>query len=178
MVALGQTLLSSLSGTDRNSRLCNEVYEVARDEMLASFDWAFARKRKAVPASSETNLTEYDYMYTLPNDFLVMRSILDSEAFSETEEVWEVEGEYLLTDVSPCYIKYTSRLENAAKYPALFCKSLGLNIAERISENVTQNKGIWDRVAQKAAIALLEAKATLAPESKSRPAETGNWSEV
>ena len=45
LMRLGANTITSLSDGSRNATAANKIYEMIRDEVLRSFDWAFAKRR-------------------------------------------------------------------------------------------------------------------------------------
>ncbi len=46
LTKIGATPISALTGTDKISVACNELYEPTRDYLLTKYNWNFAKKRK------------------------------------------------------------------------------------------------------------------------------------
>jgi hypothetical protein len=67
-----QEQITALSENTTAGRLCNLLYEPARDAMLREHTWNFAIRRTTLPASSTTPNHEYTYQYPLPSDWLRM----------------------------------------------------------------------------------------------------------
>lgn len=177
MTALGQGPIQSLDSDEANARVCKDNYESVRDELLSSYDWPFARARKELSADAGVNLTPYKFRYNLPNDFLQMLCILEPVSFVDSTAGWEKEGKFLLCDSEPCYIKYTARITNPALFPNLVATAIGMKLAARIADKVTQNAKLAAKVDAQAQLAVLVAMGIQNSNSKKKPEPEGNWSD-
>lgn len=86
-------------GTSPDALKCNLFYEQTRDALLRSYWWRFAAARVEIEASA-TPAFEWSYAYTLPNDFLAMRSIWDNSATAGQNTIYSyaLEGNLLLSN--------------------------------------------------------------------------------
>lgn len=86
-------------GTDPTALKCNLFYEQTRDALLRSHWWRFAGARIEIEASA-TPTFEWSYAYTLPADFLAMRSIWDDSAIAGQDSIYSyaLEGNLLLSN--------------------------------------------------------------------------------
>ena len=178
LVRLGQQRISSLTVTGNNLRveLCNVFYEATRDELLAAYEWSFALSRTSLPELSLDNYTDYSYMYMLPSDDLRTLCILDSSDFSETEEDWRIEGDYLYSNVSPAYIKYIKRVSDTSLFPPLFIEALYLRLATKMCLKLAQDQSLLTILFQEYSIAMQSAMCVSGANSKRRDKETVLWS--
>ena len=181
---LGESRIASLEEETERARICNLLYGQTRDELLADFEWPFAIKRRALSSVTEENNTKYDYRYALPADYLTLIDVLDSESFKEKtnwrvrQYDYDIEGDRLLTNLSPCYIKYVYRLDSPNKYPALFDQAFALSLAAKIAPRLSQNFQLTAQIAQYAGISVMKAKAELKRTSVPKPTRKAMFSEV
>ncbi|RKX94620.1 MAG: hypothetical protein DRZ90_11640 [Spirochaetes bacterium] len=181
---LGESRISSLEEGNERARICSLLYGQTRDELLSDFEWPFAIQRRALAAVSEDNPTKYEYRYALPADYLMIIDLLDSDTFTEltnwrTKQYdFDIENDRLMTDLSPCYIKYVYSLDLPNKYPASFDQAFILSLAAKIAPRLSQNFTLAGQMAQYAAGAVLKAKAELKKASVPRPTRKALYSEV
>jgi len=184
LTMLGESRISSLEDANERARVCSVVYDQTRDELLSDFEWPFAIERRSLAAVSETNITEFDYKYALPSDYLKLLDILDDETYAIHRNYklatleYRIEGNRLLIDLSPCYIRYIKRVTAPNLYPESFSSAFVYSIAAKIAPRLSQNFGLAQQMAQMAAGALLKAKADLTQTSVPRPTRYGTWSET
>lgn len=181
---LGESRISSLDDANERARICNALYGQTRDELLADFEWPFAISRRALSSVEEENLTEFDYRYALPADYLRLLDVLDSKTYQEKENYrvkqfdYAIEGNRLLTDLTPCYVKYIRRIEEPNTYPEAFVQAFALTLAAKVSPRLSQNMSLTAQMAQASAGAILLAKTQLTQVSMPKPTRTAMWSEV
>lgn len=181
---LGESRITSLEDNTERARICNVIYDETRDELLADFEWPFAVDRRALAAVSETNLTPFEYKYALPSDYLMLLDILDDDTYDVLENYklktleYKIEGNKLLIDLSPCYVRYIKRVTTPNLYPESFTSALVYSIAAKIAPRLSQNFGLAQQMGQMAMGALLKAKADLTKTSIPRPTRYATWSET
>jgi len=81
-----------LNGSSTNHTYCTTFFDDARDEILASHKWNFAKKR-AFAIQTTDPLFGYDNAFTKPSDCLKVWRIADDSAAE-----FEVEGDLILTN--------------------------------------------------------------------------------
>lgn len=181
---LGESRITSLEDNTERARICNVVYDETRDELLADFEWPFAIGRRALAAVSEENLTKYEYRYMLPSDYLMLLDILDDQTYETLENYklktldYKIESGRLLTDLSPCYVRYIKQITTPNLYPESFASALVYSIAAKIAPRLSQNFQLAQQMGQMAAGALMKAKADLTKTSIPRPTRYATWSET
>lgn len=138
LILCGAERITSLSNSDAASRLCNEQYARARDQLLISHPWNFAMKRvqlselSALPSGWDTQ-AEYSYAFTVPSDCLRVWDIDDPD------EDWDVESGYIFANYTPVIVKYVEKVTNTARFSAAFDNVLALDLAIKIGYALTQS---------------------------------------
>lgn len=89
---LGAKEISTDRQTEVNYLLCEDLYPEARNEILASHPWNFARKRAGAIQTTDP-LFGPDNAFTRPSDCLRILTIVQDHAAD-----WRVEGNLILTD--------------------------------------------------------------------------------
>ncbi len=143
LTGLGANRISTLSGSDDASVICNQMYYPVLDEALRRHDWQFAIKRQALAASADTNYTGYDYMYQLPEDpkCLKVLNLLDSsyEEVARTTYPFMVEGRKLYTDYEDAILKYIARITDPSEMDSAFVWFFVEYLAFRIAFRITND---------------------------------------
>lgn len=121
---------------DPRTIILNNYYETARDTVLEAHDWGFATKYEnlSVPVneSTYTQNPNYEYAFKCPNDCISPRAIIceDDNKEKEFKPAVNSAGELLiLTNINPCLLRYTRRVENEALFTAPFVTALGFYLA-------------------------------------------------
>lgn len=75
-----------------------DLYEVAREETLIAYNWPVAKKVAAFTLLEEDPTDDWAYAYTLPSDFLMMRSVVtgDRKLTPETAPEYEIASGFKL----------------------------------------------------------------------------------
>lgn len=110
---VGEHEVTEGATTEKQYELCSRYYALARDETLALHPWNEAVVQDMVlQETTAYPLFDYSYKYALPSDCLRVLSI------GETNDDWEVQGEYIVTDkiVSPPEYDASSVIYVAGQY--------------------------------------------------------------
>ena len=66
---LGDSPITSLTEDTERARLCNALYEPARDSLLRSHAWNFAITRASLAKATESPAFEFANQFILPTDY-------------------------------------------------------------------------------------------------------------
>lgn len=106
-----------------------DVWEQARLMTLARHSWRFAMKGAALARSASTPVTRYDYIYTLPGDFVRLEAI----SYSSTMEPPLVEYRMMADGVhcseSSVYIEYVYDHDTVGTWPTWFVSVFSVDLA-------------------------------------------------
>lgn len=124
---VGGNIILSLDDSILEARLCKAYYAEIRNAVLEDADWRFAAGRKQLAASSTSPGFEYTYQCQVPSDCLVVRDVDDGSDNWNME--WQREGNFILCNTAPIYIKYTKVVEDPSKFSAMFTQALVSRLA-------------------------------------------------
>ncbi len=177
LTRIGQSRIASLDQAGSLAELSTLYYKPTLNELLSSYEWPFAIARVHLSSSAEENLTSYGYKYQIPTDVLRVLTILNSEDYSETDDKWETEGDKLLSDANPVYIKYIGKVDDPTRLPQVFIEALYLRIASKMVVKITQDQSLLSMIFQEYMAAYQSAIAYLGGNSQSEKAETEWWTD-
>ncbi|RLC85491.1 MAG: hypothetical protein DRJ03_11505 [Chloroflexi bacterium] len=141
LASIGEADITSLTEETKRARLCSRYYAPTRDQMIAEFDWPFARKTAALSElSSPVNaVPEGMSAYSMPSDCV---NPLDILPLGSREE-WVVVGRELMTTSGGTpTLRYTSLITATGRFSAAFGNILALGLAARLCSPLTQDKGL------------------------------------
>lgn len=90
----------------------------ALEETLRMGRWSCATKRASLTASTAPTVGDYSYQYALPATCLRVLEV-NGEAIKNSDEYFEIEGAFLLSNASTCWIRYVDKITLAACDPLL-----------------------------------------------------------
>lgn len=161
-----KSTISSLLEESNEARQCNLHFEQAREFVLESHPWRFAEKRVALASLTDPDDEwDWEYAYQYPNDCVQPIEILPELRVEGPRIPFEVSinntlsEKVILTDEQQAYLKYTSRVTNAALYPASFVQAFAWYLAILIALPLTGKKSIRDDAERGYALALSHAEA-------------------
>jgi hypothetical protein len=121
--------------------LMNNYYDLARDTVLEAHDWSFANATVELSVSAlESDNPNYFYAYHFPNDCVAPRAIIDNLSKKEKKFESAIDskgGKIILTNCTPCTLRYTKRVTNETLFTAAFVNALAFYLAYLSAQVVT-----------------------------------------
>jgi hypothetical protein len=139
---IGAKPISDLIDDDeKEALLCRTFYETARDATLREKvdpPWSFAVKRELLAASTNDNLSEWDYMYALPSDCLRPIVLLDTYAdyIEMPRYPFTLESKVLYTDLESAGLKYVARVTDVTLFSDSFVNAFAWRLAAEMIKPV------------------------------------------
>lgn len=166
-------MISSLSEDSEAARLCNAVFALCRDEVLAEADWPFARRSAVLSEIADHGNLKWTYGFALPADYIATREIFTGVRRTNTPTPYAVElraggaGHMLLTDEAAVtdeapYLTYTARVESPSLWHPYFSDALAWRIAMDIALALSGKADVQRTCAQMYEIALSKAETSAA----------------
>lgn len=109
------------------SRVINALWDTLIDEVLQVGCWTFCCVTDELSALSTTISEQFDYSYALPNDCLQLLEVLDAGNYE-----YDIEGDYIVTNLDTVKIKYIKRITDTTKYSAKFISAFAYRLAADI----------------------------------------------
>jgi len=179
LARLGDSRISDIDADEEKARLCKLFYTQTRDEVLREHPWTFATGRAILAAISGTNLTGFDYRYQLPVDCLYVRNQIDAEGetYTDITSNYKIEGREIHSDLSPCAIKYTKKIDDPAQFDSQFVEALALKLASKLAVKLSGKQQLEAGMIQQYLIVLQNAKGLDGDESQQQHVPETFWSE-
>jgi hypothetical protein len=144
---IGDERIMSLNDASQSARYCKLFYSQTRDEVLRSHAWNFATARTTLTALADPPAFGWDLQYQLPNDFLRLCQLNSWDAW-EPLDLFELEGDKLLTNESKAEIKYIYRITDVSIFDTIFIEALSLKLASKIARPLTGSQSLGDGALQ------------------------------
>ena len=114
--------------------LATSLFDQTRNELLADFDWQFARVQTTLSAHGTPPTFGYSARYELPTTtikVLRVNGVDEDENFGQ----WEIVGGFLHTNFTPTVrVETTAIVTDASKFPAVFTNMLTVTLAMKLSQ--------------------------------------------
>lgn len=178
IVRIGQRgeLISSLTEATVAAEVCDVVYPLSRDAVLASFPWPFATRRVNLAVLAGAERGDWEFVYTLPIDCVTVLRVTPAVRSPGPDQrvPFELEddantGKVLLTDSALAELVYVARVELVTKYPPLFVQALAWKIAAELSMALPKDPKLAVLMEQKYMATLREAAAAEFRQSQEGP---------
>ena len=155
---LDEKHLSSLDEDTPLGRFMASQFGYARDELLRSHPWAFAKTRIVLAPMGDAPPFGWTYQYQLPSDCLRLLPLRRWGYHNNRLVKYEREGNAILTDEgSALSVIYIKRVLNAAEFDPLFARALGERLALLCAQRITGKSAYVDKAAALYKAALGEA---------------------
>ena len=174
--------ITSLSENSTEAKLCNRVYDQARDQLLSEAPWPWAMKYATLALLDESDTTadlssqpwryEWKYIYQVPIDAInCNRLVVDGGRGGTTRPVFRLfqgsSGPILATDEEDAVLEYVSKVTDEQKFPPAFVSALAWKVAYEISLAMSAKQSIQQMAFQAYQIDL--SKALRASYSQEQP---------
>lgn len=118
---------------DTRAQHCNRHYEQTRDALIRSHWWRFASDRKELVVTDAPDF-EWAYAFTLPTDFLRMKSIFEDNNTTNKTSIlpYALEDKILLYSESTCEIRYIKQVTTVADFDPLFIETFILQLGLKL----------------------------------------------
>ncbi len=108
---------------------CRLHYEQTRDSLIRSYSWRFASERATLSAGDTPDF-EWDNAFTLPTDFMALKSIYEGRFSSSNFRNYAIEQDEILTNEDEMEIRYTKKVTDVSEFDPLFVKVFILLLAD------------------------------------------------
>ena len=134
LTGIGAARILSLDDDQETARKCKAVYELIRYEVLASYPWKFALKKRALALLATAPLFGYTNAFQIPSDCLrIIATDIDPTK-------WSREGDTIVTDESSIMIQYIYRITDPTKFSAGFVAALSARLEAELAYPVSNNE--------------------------------------
>ena len=168
LAILGQAELSSLTEDNQRAILCNQYYDVVREQLLRAHDWSWARAKDKLSLIKEDETTGMPaYVYNKPAGCLfvirvynqgVHRSFINNQFKLEFDS--ELKNEVIRTELEEAYVEYVRDIADTSIFDSQFISALAALLAHEIAMSLTGSTNLSQLAMQKYQLALNEARYT------------------
>lgn len=142
---LGADAIISLSDTSRRAVICNRMWPIVRDAVLASRNWGVTFQRAALTKDNDAPVYDYLARYRVPADmFLLLSTDLPQDAR------YVIEGDFILCDYDTLNILYIKDTQDSSTYGPLLTEALVAKMAAEIAYTITGNTAIENAMKEEA----------------------------
>ena len=171
-LALSATI-QTVNQTDSATTTFNTFYEIAKNQVLADFDWSFASTfRDLTPTGNKPENPKYQFEYDYPNDCIAAREILDTFR-SENAYKFDIgtisNGQKVIyTNISPARLRYTKNVDKESFFTADFVLALGAYLGSLCGKTITGSSSKANNCFQIYQLMINKAKKINATESQNK----------
>lgn len=135
LTGIGASRILSLTDDTETARKCNAVYESIRDEVMASYPWKFAKKRRELSLLSDAPLYGWTNAFQIPADCLrIISTDLDENGYP-----WDREGNTIVTNQAAVKALYIEKVTDPNRFTKGFIIALSARLEAELCYPITQN---------------------------------------
>lgn len=140
-VGIGHKIVA-LDDATAQASVCNDWYTIARDRVLAAFQWPFAQKRAALALVEEFEDDddpdlEWAFSYRYPVTCIVLRRIVSQNRPESQPTPFELgqdnTGRLIFTDQPEAIAEYTATYDDPGEWPDAFADAVSALLATEIA---------------------------------------------
>lgn len=162
LLDLGAQTINALDEASERARLCSNLYETVRDDMLRAHPWNCAIKRVQLAPDAGAPEFGYSHRFTLPGDWLRTLSV-------ENVTDYAIEGRCILCNAAALNLRYVFRNANESTWDAALVRVMTLAMAARMAYAITQSTSKQQLCMQELEFELRKARAI---DGQEEPPET------
>lgn len=132
LLQLGKKPIATFDEGNDRALLCSNFYPDVRDATLRIHPWNCATKRLPLAPSTTEPVYEFDFAFDMPAEMLRFLE-------ADTAAGWKIEGQQILANENPLYVKYIFRNENVPSYDALLIEVLTAAMAVKMAYPLTKS---------------------------------------
>jgi len=136
LVKLGAEGISSFNDGTTEADVAATLYDIILDGLLAAHPWSFATARAEVVQLSDTPLTEFEYAFEIPADFI--KALSAGDECRGRGAVYQIIGREIHTNYEELILSYIKRADEA-DFPAYFVSALVNRLAAEFCLPLTEN---------------------------------------
>jgi len=156
---LGDSPITALTEDTERARLCNALYEPARDSLLRSHAWNFAITRAELAQISTTPAFEYSHQYALPTDPFCLRVLkMEFDDYEFKIENLAGQGRVLLTNEGTANIIYIAKITDPKLFDSIFVDTLTAKLASEMAYPITNSAALQKEMERVYKLKLTEAR--------------------
>lgn len=144
---IGQKKIQALDENSRQAQAVDNIYISALEEALRSFNWPFAKTKRALVLISAYTPLRFSYGYAYPSNCVIVRKVYNEGTIDENigekfEEVFDPDGnrKVIETDCEYAYGEYTYNLTDTTLYDASFVTAFSHRLASDLAVALNGDK--------------------------------------
>ncbi|NJO36283.1 MAG: hypothetical protein HC871_00140 [Rhizobiales bacterium] len=136
LVKLGAEGISSFGDGTAEADVAGTLYEIVRDGLLGAHPWSFATAHAELVLAASAPLTDFDYAFDLPGDFINALSAGDD--CRGRGAVYQIVGREVHSNYEELTLTYIKRPDEA-DFPTYFVSALVNRLAAEFCLPLTEN---------------------------------------
>lgn len=141
---LGDSPITSLSGTERAAKICNNTYSLVRDEVLRAHPWNCLVTRAALSPLASEPVSGWSYQFAKPANFLRVLRVTDE---NDNDLAYVFESNRILANADTIYLHYLERKSEGSwdsNLVAVMTRRMQVELAYPITKSTSLRESLED----------------------------------
>lgn len=136
LIRIGAAPITSFSDNTAESEIAGALFDTVRDALLSAYAWSFASGQVALAQIMTNPVADYDFAYSLPNDFL--RALSAGSGSRGRGLNYRIAAGALHTNAPDVILSYVFRPDEES-FPPYFDQALIARLSAEFTIPVTEN---------------------------------------
>ncbi len=138
LIKIGANTISSFDEGTAEAEVASNLYGSTRDAVLSAHPWSFATGQMTPPKLAASPLADFDCAYQLPNDFLRVLSLGETDRQTGRGAFYRIHEQRIHTNTDGVLLTYIFRPDESI-FPAFFNNALIARLSAEFSLPLTEN---------------------------------------
>lgn len=160
LLELGSRPINSFDEDTEGARLCANLYQGVRDDMLRQHPWNFAKARVKLSPLKEAPEFGYTHAFQLPADYLRLIEVNGIRAYEGVgfPPGYALENGKILCNSASLNLRYIFRNDQPNEWDSAFTRAMILAMKKTLAYAITRDQAAVANASQEWAVALRLAK--------------------
>lgn len=175
---VGAPRIVSFTEDSASAQVVNDVYDIMLEDLLRQHFWNFAIRRQKLARLSNVPAFEFDYSYSVPQDWIRTVSVHPNDNGSGTMKYKEEEIDnkrVILSSEEDVYMRYVARVTDPNKWSADFRNAVSMTLARELAIPLGDSNTLLTNMDTMAKRAVARARSTDGMGSTPEQIPRGTW---
>ena len=163
---LGGNLITALTDDQKEAKICDANYALARDAVLEDRDWTFATKRYKLTPDATSPVYGYGQRFLIPAEIIRVVHVGTDNNVNNPDQItipWQKEENFIVANEAQVFVRAIAKITDTSRFPPSFTHAVAARLAADIAIALTSSRSMMESMWQ-----LYDAKLTAASSNDGR----------
>ena len=182
LLKIGEKTITTFLEDNPTAAAANEQFDKLRDDLLRLHTWNFAIKRQKLAQSVVIPVSEFDFQYPIPADFLRIVEVHDNNSgFGRLRyqlEHEDTDGTVIVSSATEVWLKYVSKVTDPNLMSPDFREALAFMLARDFALTIAQSNRLHELMDRQFTRTLRRARSADGIEDYPPQFPSGSWADI